>query len=169
MGIDPEPGKYFGRTGFAGGHEQGLVAVLNKQYDAGVTWSSGIGEMSEGYTRGMLKVMVEKKLLDMKDIRILWKSRPIENGPLTVRSDTPAEFRADMLAFHRAVPVAYPAIYRSMDMGSGQDWVPVTHGEYQVFIDMLKAEASERRKRLQQAPRERPPSGSAATHGSARA
>jgi phosphonate transport system substrate-binding protein len=23
QGIDPEPGKYFGRTGFAGGHEQG--------------------------------------------------------------------------------------------------------------------------------------------------
>ena len=34
QGIDPEPGKYFGRTGFAGGHEQAVVAVLNHQYDA---------------------------------------------------------------------------------------------------------------------------------------
>ena len=41
MGIDPEPGKYFGRTGFGGGHEQAVVAVLNKQYDAGVTWEIG--------------------------------------------------------------------------------------------------------------------------------
>jgi phosphonate transport system substrate-binding protein len=28
---------YFSRTGFAGGHEQAIVAVLNRQYDAGVT------------------------------------------------------------------------------------------------------------------------------------
>ena len=41
MGIDPEPGKYFGRTGFGGGHEQAVVAVLNHQYEGGVTWTSG--------------------------------------------------------------------------------------------------------------------------------
>ena len=146
-GIDPEPGKFFGRTGFAGGHEQGVVAVLNRQYDAGVTWSSGIGDVAEGYTRGNLRIMVEKKLLDMKDVRIIWKSRQIENGPLTVRADTPAEFRADMLAFHRAIPTAYPAIFHAMDMGSSMDWVPVKHGDYAVFVDMLKAEAAERRKR----------------------
>ena len=32
QGIDPEPGKYFSSTGFAGGHEQAVVAVLNHQY-----------------------------------------------------------------------------------------------------------------------------------------
>lgn len=147
MGIDPEPGKYFGRTGFAGGHEQGVIAVLGKQYDAGVTWSSGVGDVSQGYTRGMLRVMVEKKLLNMSDMRIIWKSRPIENGPLTVRADTPQAFRDDMLALHRAIPVAYPDIFHSMDMGSAKDWVPVRHEDYAVFIDLLKAEASERRKR----------------------
>jgi phosphonate transport system substrate-binding protein len=147
MGIDPEPGKFFGRTGFAGGHEQGVVAVMNKQYDAGVTWSSGLGDINQGYTRGMLRIMVEKKLLDMKDMRIIWKSRPIENGPLTVRADTPQSFRDDMLAWHRAIPVAYPEIFHSMDMGSGKDWVPVKHEDYAVFVDLLKAEAGERRKR----------------------
>ncbi len=147
MGVDPEAGKFFGRTGFAGGHEQGVIAVVNKQYDAGVTWSSGLGDVAQGYTRGALRTMVEKKLLDMKDIRIIWKSRPIENGPLTVRADTPAEFRADMLAFHRAVPLADPAVFHAMDMGSSKDWVPVKHEDYAVFVDMLKAEAADRRKR----------------------
>jgi len=147
MGIDPEPGKYFGRTGFAGGHEQAVVAVLNRQYDAGVTWASGVGDVNEGYTRGNLRIMVEKKMLDMKDLRIIWKSRPIENGPLAVRGDTPAEFQADMLALHLAIPKAYPAIYHAVDMGSSQAWVPVKHSDYQVFIDMLKAEAAQRRSR----------------------
>ncbi|MEI7710725.1 MAG: phosphate/phosphite/phosphonate ABC transporter substrate-binding protein [Rhodospirillales bacterium] len=147
MGIDPEAGRYFGRTGFAGGHEQTVIAVMNKQYDAGVTWTSGIGDAATGYSRGMLRMMVDKKMLDMKDMRIIWKSRPILNGPLTVRKSTPAAFQEDMLAFHLALPKTHPDIYRSVDMGNGKDWVPVKHEDYQPFIDMLKQEAADRRKR----------------------
>jgi phosphonate transport system substrate-binding protein len=147
MGIDPEPGKYFGRTGFAGGHEQAVVAVLNRQYDAGVTWTSGIGDAAQGYTRGMLRMMTDKKMLDMKDLRIIWRSRPILNGPMTLRKSTPEDFRADMLAFHLALPAAYPDIYHQVDMGSGKKWVPVTHEDYLVFIDLLRQEAADRRRR----------------------
>ena len=94
----------------------------------------------------MLRIMVEKKLLNMKDLRIIWKSRPIVNGPLSVRGDTPADFKADMLALHRAIPKTNPDIFHSMDMGSSIDWVPVKHADYQVFVDMLQAEAAQRRK-----------------------
>lgn len=146
-GIDPEPGRYFGRTGFAGGHEQAVVAVLGKQYDAGVTWTSGIGDESQGYTRGTLRIMSDKHLLDMKDLRIIWKSRPILNGPFVLRADTPPAFQADMLALHRAIPKHYPDIYHAVDMGTGMDWVPVTHADYQVFVDIRKAEAAARRAR----------------------
>jgi phosphonate transport system substrate-binding protein len=147
QGIDPESGRYFSSTGFAGGHEQAVVAVLNHQYDAGVTWTSGIGDPAQGYTRGNLRMMVDKKMLDMKDLRIIWKSRPILNGPLTVRKSTPASFQADMLAFHLALPKAYPAIYHEFDMGNGKGWVPVQHADFQVFIDMLQQEAAQRRHR----------------------
>ncbi len=147
MGIDPEPGKYFSNTGFAGGHEQTVVAVLNKQYDAGVTWTSGIGDAAAGYTRGTLRMMVDKKMLSMKDLRIIWRSRPILNGPLTVRKSTPQSFQDDMLAFHLALPAAYPDIYHQFDMGSGKGWVPVHHDDFQPFIDILQQEAAERRRR----------------------
>lgn len=145
QGIDPET--YFSRTGFAGGHEQAVVAVLNHQYDAGVTWTSGLGDASEGYTRGALRSMVDKKMLDMKDLRIVWKSRPIQNGPLTVRKSTPDAFRQDMLAFHLALPQAHPDIYHAVDMGKSKGWVPVQQADYQMFIDMLKQEAAERHRR----------------------
>jgi len=144
-GIDPAT--YFSRTGFAGGHEQAVVAVLGHQFDAGVTWTSGLGDPAAGYTRGALRTMVDKKMLDMKDIRIIWKSRPIENGPLTIRKDTPQAFQDDMLKLHEAMPREHPDVYHSVDMGSGQAWVPVTHADYQPFIDMLKAEAADRRRR----------------------
>lgn len=142
LGIDPAT--YFSRAGFAGGHEQGVVAVLNHQYDAGVTWASGVGAVSEGYTRGALRIMVEKKMIDMRDLRIIWTSRPIENGPLTVRKDTPAGFRGDMLAFHLALRAAHPDIYHAVDMGTSKAWVPVTHADYQVFVDLLQHEAADR-------------------------
>lgn len=145
QGIAPET--YFGRTGFAGGHEQAVVAVLNGQYDAGVCWTSGIGDEAAGYTRGVLRTMVDKGLLRMGDIRIIWRSRPIQNGPLAVRKDTPDAFRDDMLAFHLALPKAHPDIFHAVDFGSGDAWVPTTHADYAPFVDMLRAEAAERRRR----------------------
>ena len=146
-GIDPEAGKYFSRTGFAGGHEQAVVAVLNRQYDAGVAWTSGLGDAAAGHTRGVFRMMVDKKMLNMAELRIIWTSRKILNGPMVVRKSTPQSFQDDMLAFHLALPKAHPDIYQAVDMGSGQGWVPVTHADFAVFIDMLKQEAAERRRR----------------------
>ena len=91
--------------------------------------------------------MVDKKLLDMKELRIIWRSRPIENGPLTIRKDTPDAFQDDMLKLHEALPREHPDVYHSVDMGTGQAWVPVKHEDYVVFVDMLKAEAADRRRR----------------------
>src|SRR5450432_2581600 len=62
-GIDLSDGKYFSHVGFSGGHEQGVVAVLNRQYDACVVWTSGQGDEAAGFTRGVLRSMVDKGML----------------------------------------------------------------------------------------------------------
>ncbi len=147
QGIDLTPGNYFSTLGFSGGHEQGVVAVLNKQYDAAVTWTSGLGDESVGYRRGNLRSMVDKKMLDMAQLRIIWRSRPIENGPLTVRADTPQAFQDDMLALHLGLAKADPAVFQAINMGSGPGLVAVSQKDYEPFIDMLKAEAAARRRR----------------------
>lgn len=147
QGIDPEAGKFFSRTGFAGGHEQAVIAVLQRQYDAGVAWTSGIGDPAEGYTRGVLHAMVEKGMLNMRDLRIIWKSRPIESGPIVVRTELPAGFKQDMIRFHMALPKARPDIHRAIERGSAIGWLPVRHENYAVFVDMLKAERAARRAR----------------------
>ena len=146
-GIDPEPGRYFGRTGFGGGHEQAVVAVLQRQYDAAVTWASGQGEESEGFSRGNLQAMVAKGMLNMADLKIIWKSRPILNGPLTVRADLPASFKEDMRAFHLALPASHPQVYEQIERGGGQGYQAVKHEDFQLFIDMRKSEAQARRAR----------------------
>ena len=47
----------------------------------------------------------------MRDLRVIWRSDPIINGPLTVRSALPDAFKEDMRLFHLALPKAHPAIY----------------------------------------------------------
>ena len=145
QGINPDT--YFGRAGFAGGHEQAIVAVLGRQFDIGVTWASGIGEESEGFTRGMLRATAEKGLLNMRDIRIIWRSGPIQNGPLVVRRDTPQAFKDDMRAFHLALPSAAPDIHRAVERGTVIGWVPTRHEDYELFIQMRREEAEQRRRR----------------------
>lgn len=145
-GIDPEPGRYFSKTGFGGGHEQAVVAVLQKQYDGAVTWASGVGDVAEGYSRGNLHEMVAKKMVTMTDLKIIWTSNPILNGPLTVRKDTPQAFRDDMTAFHMALPAAQPAIYKEIERGGGKGYQVVKHEDFQVFIDLRKDEAANRRR-----------------------
>ena len=147
QGIDPEPGKYFSRTGFGGGHEQAMVAVLQKQYDASVTWVSGVGDPAQGYTRGAMHEMVAKGMMKPGELRPIWLSDPILNGPLTVRKSTPQSFRDDMLAFHLALATWQPAIFQQIQLGTASGFARVKHEDYQPFIDLRREEAANRRKR----------------------
>jgi phosphonate transport system substrate-binding protein len=146
-GINPESGPYFARTGFAGGHEQAVVAVLQRQYDAAVTWASGQGDVAQGYSRGNLRAMVEKGMLNMGDLRILWTSDPIPNGPLAARTALPAAFKEDMRLFHLALPKAHPQIYQQVERGGGTGYREANHAMFQMIVDLRREEAAERRRR----------------------
>ena len=147
QGINPESGPYFSRTGFGGGHEQAVVAVLQRQYDACVTWASGQGEESQGFTRGNLRSMVDKGMLDMRDLRIIWRSTPIPNGPVAVRADLPAAFKEDLKLFHLALPKTHRRIYEQIERGGGVGYREARHEDFQLIVDLRRAEAQERRRR----------------------
>jgi phosphonate transport system substrate-binding protein len=147
QGIGVESGQYFSRTGFSGGHEQGIIAVLQRQYDAAVTHVSGFGEEARGFSRGNLRAMVDKGMLRMSDIRIVWRSGPIMNSPLVVRRDLPESFRRDMADFHLALPVAHRDTYRQIARGAGAGYREVGHADYEIFVEMRREEANERRRR----------------------
>jgi phosphonate transport system substrate-binding protein len=144
-GIDVD--RFFSRTGFAGGHEQAVVAVLNRQFDAGVTWASGVGDYAQGFSRGALRAMVDKGMLNMADIRIIWRSRPIPNGPTAVRADLPAAFRADMRAFMLALPTTHPDVFQQIERGSAAGYAAVDHSMFEPVVAMARAEAAARRAR----------------------
>jgi phosphonate transport system substrate-binding protein len=139
-GIDLKDGAYFSKTGFSGGHEQGVVAVLNKQYDAAVTWTSGQGETSEGYTRGNLRSMVDRKMLKMSDISIIWQSGKIPNGPWAVRSALPPEVKTSFATFLLDLPKSHRKVYDDVEQGAGVGYAPGTMDLYKDIIDLRMAE-----------------------------
>jgi phosphonate transport system substrate-binding protein len=141
------PEQFFGRTGFGGGHEQAVIAVLQRQFDAGVTWTSGIGDEAQGFTRGNLRAMVEKGMLNMSDIRIVWRSRQIVNGPIGVRRDLPQAFRDDFRRLLMALPTENPAVFRQIERGNPRGYQLATHEMYAPFVAMRQAEAAARRQR----------------------
>lgn len=141
-GINLADGAYFSKTGFSGGHEQGVVAVLNKQYDAAVTWTSGQGDIAEGYSRGNLRSMVDRKMLKMSDIRIIWQSGKIPNGPWAIRTAVPAEVKKAFAAFMLDLPKSHRNVYDDIEKGAGVGYVPATMSLYQDIIDLRLAERS---------------------------
>jgi phosphonate transport system substrate-binding protein len=141
-GIDLADGKYFTRTGFSGGHEQGVVAVLNRQYDACVVWTSGLGDEASGFTRGVPRSMVDKGMLKMADIRIIWKSGKVPNGPWAVRSALPSGLKQAFRDFMHELPVSHKDIYDSIEQGTGVGYQDAT---LDIYNDMIGLRETERR------------------------
>jgi phosphonate transport system substrate-binding protein len=139
-GIDLKDGAYFSRTGFSGGHEQGVVAVLNRQYDAAVTWTSGQGEKADGFSRGNLRTMVDKKMLNMGDIDIIWQSGKIPTGPWGIRAAVPQATQAAFRDFLVGLPKANPDVYDQIERGEGVGYAPATLDLYQDIIELRMAE-----------------------------
>ena len=146
-GTGVEQGQFFGRTGFGGGHEQAIVAMMQRQFDGAVTWASGIGDPAQGFSRGNLRAMVDKGMLRMSDLRIIWTSRPIQNGPLAVRTDLPAAFKEDITQFYLALPRVNQQVFEQIARGTGAGFREVRHEDYAVFIEMRQEEAAARRRR----------------------
>jgi phosphonate transport system substrate-binding protein len=76
--------------------------------DAALAWSSLAGDQATGYSRGVLRQLVDEGRVAMADLRVAWTSPLIPYGPLAVRTDLPAEMRAELSAAMVAMAAADP-------------------------------------------------------------
>ncbi len=136
MGI--EVGEFFGETTFAGGHEQNVLAVLNGDVDGGVTWTSHVGEYEEGFTSGNLRKMVDKGLLDMNDIQIVWRSNQITNGPVVLRNALPEQVQLAVKGSLMTLPLEDPTCFNSAFGGEYIGFVEIDHDFYSVVLEARK-------------------------------
>lgn len=135
---------YFGETGFGGGHEQAVVAVLQGQYDAGVTWTSGVGDINQGYSRGNLRSMVDRGMLDMDEIQIIWQSNLITNGPRVIRADLPQELKDLVMGAMMQLQTLDRDCFDAINDGESMGYWPINHEFYLPIINMRRELAGAR-------------------------
>jgi phosphonate transport system substrate-binding protein len=131
--------KFFSATSFNGGHENNVLALLDGKIDVAVTWASGVGEFSEGYTSGNIRSMVDKGMLDMEDVVELWKSPLIPNGPQVMRSDLPQEMKDKIVKFYAELPTTDYECFRAVENGDFKGYTPVDATFYKAIIEARKA------------------------------
>jgi len=135
-GVDPAA--FFGRTGFAGSHENSILALLNGTYDAAATWWTN--EERSNVTR-----MEGKKMIPAGQIRYIWKSPKLPSSPWAIHTDLPASLRSDVRATLVALPTSAPQAWKEVTDGKSQGVQEITHAEYEPIIRMIKANQVARR------------------------
>ena len=136
--VDDKYNNAFSSVTFSGGHEQDVLGVLNGQFEGAVTWASMIGDYNTGYTSGAFTRMIRMDHPDlMKQIRIIWQSPLIPNGPILVSNALPAEFKAKVVtAIKKLDKEDHQCFIKAM--GGKQHIGDTTLAEYQNIIDMKR-------------------------------
>jgi phosphonate transport system substrate-binding protein len=141
-GATMDNGVYFGEVVFTGGHEQTIVAVVNGDVDAGVTWADGQGEWEDGYNSGALRKAVDSGIVDMNDIVEIWRSKPIPEGPIVLRKALPADVKTKMTELVGGMHEKDAQCAYNIAAGDTAGFRPITHDAYQTMIDLRKAQTN---------------------------
>src|SRR6056297_1329261 len=140
-GATMESGDYFGEVKFTGGHEQTIVAVNNGDVDGGVTWADGQGNWEDGYNSGALRKAVDAGLVDMNDLVEIWKSKPIPEGPIVLRTSLPADVKEKMVALVDGMYDKDQDCTYSISAGESLGFDPIGHDAYISIIEARKAKS----------------------------
>ncbi|ALV91847.1 MULTISPECIES: phosphonate ABC transporter substrate-binding protein [Pantoea] len=136
--VDDKYNNTFSSVTFSGGHEQDILGVLNGQFEGAVTWTSLIGDYNTGYTSGAFGRLIRMDHPDlMKQIRIIWQSPLIPNGPILVSNNLPADFKAKVVAAIKKLDKEDHSCFVKA-VGGAQHIGPATVADYQNIIDMKR-------------------------------
>ncbi|KEJ87885.1 phosphonate ABC transporter substrate-binding protein [Sulfitobacter donghicola] len=137
-----ESGDYFGEVKFTGGHEQTIVAVNNGDINGGVTWADGQGNWEDGFNSGALRKAVDAGLVDMNDLVEIWRSKPIPEGPVVLRSTLPQDVKDKMTALVDGLHEADPECAYGVAAGESLGFNPITHDAYVSIVEARKAKSN---------------------------
>ncbi len=139
--IGIEPTKFFERTVFSGSHENNVIGVLNGTFDSAFVWTG-----KNPASRGILKVMSARNLLDPQKLRVIWNSQMIPSSPITVRKDMPADMKHDIAKLFVDLYAKDPKMAEIMATGKTSGYVEVQHALYQPVLDVLHEQRRNRKK-----------------------
>jgi phosphonate transport system substrate-binding protein len=136
-GIDPQ--KHFGRTLFSGGHEQSVLGVLKGNLDSAFTWTS------PGHQAGQFRIMIDRGLLKVEDVRIIWESPLIANPLWAIPKKIPADMKKDLLGMFVALAKDDMAMAEAAAQGKTSGFEAVGHETYKTFVTIAEDQRKARR------------------------
>ena len=141
-GYDMSPGDYFGDVVFTGGHEQTIVAVSNGDIDAGVSWADGLGNWEDGFNSGAFRKAVDAGLVDMTQLREIWRSKVIPEGPIVLRKTLPTAVKLKMVGMLASLPSMDAECAYGFMAGEIKAIAPISHADYEVIVEARKRKSS---------------------------
>lgn len=133
-----EPQGHFSRVETVSGPEAAVRLLLAGKVDAAFAWSTLEGDLTAGYSRGTLRDLVDKKLLNVADVRVVWSSPPLPHGPHAVRQDlapaTKTRIRETLLHLRQDDPDAYDAVEPFL----GGGFATIGHAAYEPLLVLVK-------------------------------
>ena len=134
-GYPMKSGQYFGEVKFTGGHEQTIVAVFNGDINAGVTWADGLGNWNDGFNSGALRKATDAGLVDMTQIREIWRSKLIPEGPIVLRKSLPESVKLKITGMLASLPSLDPECAYGFMAGEVMGIAPIEHKDYLSIIE----------------------------------
>ncbi|WP_027695938.1 phosphonate ABC transporter substrate-binding protein [Vibrio litoralis] len=138
--MDNQFNGFFKKVGFSGGHEQDILGVLNGQFDGAVTWTSMVGNSEDGYSAGALRKVKNNGFDDlMSNVRIIWESPLIPNGPTIVRGNMDQTLKQNLIAAVKKLDKENHSCFVKA-AGGKLHLEDTSIAEYQSVIDLVKAQ-----------------------------
>ncbi|MFE1599994.1 phosphonate ABC transporter substrate-binding protein [Methylobacterium sp. ID0610] len=139
--------KHFGKTFFAGSHENAVLALVQGTADAAANlWNA---EDDTAITRMIPKGMLKKPdgtSLQQSDFRVIFKSEFLPEGPFSVLSSLPDDLKAKIREAFVALPKKDKTAFDRLSDGKDLDFTAVTLKDYQPIIEMLRYNDEQRKR-----------------------
>ncbi|WP_375463750.1 phosphonate ABC transporter substrate-binding protein [uncultured Methylobacterium sp.] len=138
---------FFGRTVYAGSHENAVLALVQGTADAAANlWNSEDDTVvTRMATKGMLRT-ADGTPLTQRDFRIVFKSDFLPEGPFAMLDALPADLKQRIRDAFLALPKADKAAFDRLSDGKDLELTPVTAKDYQPIIEMLRFNDTQRRR-----------------------
>ncbi len=127
-GIDV--GTYFSNVKTARSAVDAILMVRDEQADAAFVWSSLSGDAAAGYSRGALALLVGQGKLNMDEIAIIWRSRPIAHAPVAIAKSLPGDVRQALAGYFVGLFDDDPDTYDRLERDYGGGYQTVRRQDY---------------------------------------
>lgn len=138
--------KFFGKTFYAGSHENAVLALAQGTADAAANlWNS---ETDTTVTRMAAKGMKnpDGSPLKQSDFRVVFKSEFLPEGPFAVLASLPDDLKQRIRQAFIEFPTKDKAAFDKLSDGKDLGLTPVTLKDYQPIIDMLRHNDEQRKR-----------------------